>query len=29
MGDVADDILSSFGLGDDEKKIYDMVVGRF
>ena len=29
MGDVADDILSSFSLGEDEKKNYDTVVKRF
>ena len=26
MGNVADDIFSSFGLGNDEKKNYDMVM---
>ena len=29
MGDVADDILASFRLSDEEKKKYDTVVGRF
>ena len=29
MGDAADDILSSFGLTDDEKKDYDTVVEKF
>lgn len=29
MGDVADDILTSFGLSDEDKKKYDTVVERF
>ena len=29
MGDPADDILSSFGLTDDEKKNFDTVVDKF
>ena len=29
MGDVADDILSSFDLTDDEEKNYDTVVEKF
>ena len=29
MGDVADDILSSFDLSDDEKKNYDTIVEGF
>ena len=29
MGDAANDILSSFGLTDDEKKNYDTVVEKF
>ena len=29
MSDVADNILYSFGLIDDEEKYYDMVVERF
>ena len=29
MGDPADDILSSFGLTDEETKSYDVVVDRF
>ena len=29
MGDTTDDILSSFGLTDDEKKNYNTVVEKF
>ena len=29
MGDEADDILASFGLTEDEKKVYDTVKGKF
>lgn len=29
MGDEADDVLSSFGLSDDEKKVYETVKGKF
>jgi len=29
IGDVTDDILSSFGLSDDDKKKYDIVAEKF
>ena len=29
MGDKADDLLSSFGLSDTDKKKYDTVLGKF
>ena len=29
MGDDADDILASFGMTEQEKKVYEMVKGKF